>query len=225
MAPRTVISHSSSVAIIYRAGNPSQIFGEQKDEGHPDPSARGGFSFIGGNWSGDEATADSSPLDTLRREIREELAVPNQDENVREAEYLRKVIGSIVRELVPFASFLNVPPKEGTATHEEPALVNVFTRGLSTVPWELLEALQSKFGNLSTEFSSTIITSLKTMADGEIHAAFGNDRRLQSFWLGLGYDDAKRIPLTEDYVNLFVGPVHSSYEDLLAQYEVLNKPI
>lgn len=225
MSRKTTISHSSSVVIVYNAYDPSQIFGEQKDRGHPDPSAWDAFSFMGGNWDGKEAVGDGSPRGTLVRELHEEFGIPNPDGHPEEAKHLEVVVAWIIENLVPFAAFLNVPPVDGTASHKEPALVNVYTCGLDTEPWTMLAALQTKFGDLNTEYSSTVITSLEAMVNGKMKAAFGNDRRLQSFWLGLGYDDAKRIPLTEDYVNLFVGPVSSSYKDLLTQYKVLNKPI
>ena len=64
----------ASVGIIYRAKNPSQIFIEIKDDGHPIKHARRKGCFIGGNWIGENAKEDKRPYHTYRRELREEIS-------------------------------------------------------------------------------------------------------------------------------------------------------
>ena len=64
----------AAAGIIYRAKNPSQIFIEVKDDGHPIKHARRKMCFIGGNWIGENAKEDKSPYDTYHRELNEEIS-------------------------------------------------------------------------------------------------------------------------------------------------------
>lgn len=72
--PRRAIRNIASVGIIFRQSNPSQIFLEMKDDGHPIKLVRRQLCFIGGNWIGEEARKDRGPLDTFRRELIEEIS-------------------------------------------------------------------------------------------------------------------------------------------------------
>lgn len=65
----------AAVAIIYRKMDPSQIFIEIKDDGHPIKLVRRQLCFIGGNWIGEDAKTDKGPHETLMREIQEELSL------------------------------------------------------------------------------------------------------------------------------------------------------
>jgi hypothetical protein len=76
------ISNHSSVAIIYRLVDPSQIFIEMKDDGHPIRLVRRQLCPIGGNWIGKGAKWDSGPQATVLREVTmEELSFdhPSRD--------------------------------------------------------------------------------------------------------------------------------------------------
>lgn len=70
---KTPVSNLSSACIIYRASDPSQIFCEIKDDGHPVKLVRRQLCLIGGNWVGEDAASDRDPRQTLEREIRAEL--------------------------------------------------------------------------------------------------------------------------------------------------------
>ena len=71
---KTRISNVASVGIIFNATNPSQIFIEMKDGGHPIKLVRGQLCPIGGNWIGEAAKADRNTRDTFLREVDEELS-------------------------------------------------------------------------------------------------------------------------------------------------------
>lgn len=71
---KTKITNISSVGIIYRAGNPSNIFIEVKDDGHPIKLVRRQLCPIGGNWIGKAAARDINTFMTFARELDEELS-------------------------------------------------------------------------------------------------------------------------------------------------------
>lgn len=63
------ITNHSSVAIIYRRLDPSEVFTEMKDDGHPVRLVRRQLCPIGGNWIGKGAQFDKNPLATVCREV------------------------------------------------------------------------------------------------------------------------------------------------------------
>jgi len=71
------LTNCASVGIIYRASDPSQVFLEIKDAGYPRKVFVGMGCLIGGNWAGEAAKNDLSPIDTFRREVEEELSFEN----------------------------------------------------------------------------------------------------------------------------------------------------
>lgn len=127
----------AAVGIIYRASNPSQIFLEVKDDGHPIVHARRKLCFIGGNWIGEHAKKDQNTLDTFRREFNEEITferplrnsleyallgvaseenfaptpdpsmVPDADDSFA----LASVKETILRKTLLFADYINTIPK------------------------------------------------------------------------------------------------------------------
>lgn len=221
MKGKTVISHCASVTIIYAVHDPSQVFVERKDDTHPDPSARGGVNFIGGNLD-EDGQGDISPFDTLSREVHEELWIP-EDGTIEDAEVLSRIKAEIIEDAVPFGVFMNSPPAKGTATHKEPALMCVWTSGLNMETWTKLAEFQRRYGDLCVEYSTTSIVSLEDVVSGKVPTAFGNGARLQCFWLGMGYENAWRIPL-DKYNNTFVGMPPDSYKNLFQKFNVPVKP-
>lgn len=126
------ILNIASVAIVYKASDPSKIFLEIKDNTHPLLLVRNKFCFIGGNWIGKEAISDKGPLDTIRRELKEELTLTKKNVNTKElvelgiatqseeyqvlsqaqpSEYdiimLRELARIISNKLTPFGLYLN----------------------------------------------------------------------------------------------------------------------
>lgn len=74
---KTRVNNLASVGIIYRRSNPSEIFIEKKDASYPIKLFRNCLCPIGGNWIGSEAKRDKNPLQTFKREIKEELNPTN----------------------------------------------------------------------------------------------------------------------------------------------------
>jgi hypothetical protein len=71
---KVIVNNLSAVGIIARAKDPSQIFIDLKDDGLPVKAFRRTLCPIGGNWVGDGAKNDVSPLDTFTRELKEEFS-------------------------------------------------------------------------------------------------------------------------------------------------------
>ena len=69
------ITNISAVGIIYPEYDPSQIFIEMKDDGHPIKLVRRQLCPIGGNWIGSQAAHDQNTFATFERKLREELSL------------------------------------------------------------------------------------------------------------------------------------------------------
>ncbi len=69
------VTNISAVAIIACIDHPDRILVEAKDDGHPIKLVHRQICLIGGNWVGEAAKKDDSPLATLCREITEELSL------------------------------------------------------------------------------------------------------------------------------------------------------
>lgn len=85
------ITNISGAGIVFREKNPSEIFIEIKDDSHPIKLVRRCLCLIGGSWIGDTAKFDKSPLDTFRREIKEELSFERPIRNGKEIELLGQI--------------------------------------------------------------------------------------------------------------------------------------
>lgn len=71
---RYPIRHIASVIVVYRATDPSQIYIDIKDDGLPVKVFRRTLCPVGGNWIGNAAASDRSPLETAKRELLEEIS-------------------------------------------------------------------------------------------------------------------------------------------------------
>lgn len=138
MPERVTVNNISSVTIIARAAKRNQIFIEVKDDGYPLRVFRRCLCPIGGNWIGQAARQDRNPLDTVRREINEELSLdkrtasmlelsllgmkpeknfyqtPSFDQPAEEAEIkvLNELKRVITESCAPFGDYLQIIPKE-----------------------------------------------------------------------------------------------------------------
>ena len=137
MAEKTRIVNIAGVGIIFRESNPSEIFLEVKDDGHPIKLVRRQLCFIGGNWIGKTAKDDRNTLHTFRRELGEELSfdrpvrnsvrlallgmadieefAPTPDPSAKvteeDTDELARLKRVMVRTAIPFGDFLNTIPK------------------------------------------------------------------------------------------------------------------
>lgn len=129
--------HLTAVAIIFDQRDPTRLFMEMKDDGLPMIAFRRHFNFIGGNWIGEPAKSDFSPLDTLRREITEEISldrpmrsatelvqldlsseatfaptpISNVTINQGDRDKLERLRLAIIRKVLPFGDFAIEVPK------------------------------------------------------------------------------------------------------------------
>ena len=71
------LTNCASVGIIYRVSDPRQVLLDLKSAGYPRKTFAGMGCLIGGNWIGEAAKSDLSPLNTFRREVEEELSFEN----------------------------------------------------------------------------------------------------------------------------------------------------
>ncbi len=136
------ITNISAVGIIYPEYDPSQIFIEMKDDGHPIKLVRHQLCPIGGNWIGDAAKNDRNPLATFRRELHEELSFDHP---------MRNSVELAQMGMAKAASFAPTPSNEVTPTVVDIFLLNQlketirdsarpFGDYLNTVPREALDA-------------------------------------------------------------------------------------
>jgi hypothetical protein len=85
---KKLVNNISSVGIIYRETDPSQIFLEIKDDGLPLKAFRRHLCPIGGNWIGEAARQDMDTWQTFCRELMEELTLENADVSTLELSLL-----------------------------------------------------------------------------------------------------------------------------------------
>lgn len=78
MMEKITVNNIASVGIIFRESDPKNIFIDIKDGGYPIKAFRWMHCPIGGNWIGQNALGDASPLATFRRELTEELSLDKQ---------------------------------------------------------------------------------------------------------------------------------------------------
>ncbi|MFA5991380.1 MAG: hypothetical protein WC794_03990 [Candidatus Doudnabacteria bacterium] len=147
------INNISSVVVPFRRANPAQILIEIKDNTHPIHLVRGGLCPIGGNWIGQTAIHDASPLDTVRREVFEELVLDSKpvstealvelglaevvenyatsrNENAItnfERLMLNEVVGVIIDSMSPFGSYLNTITREAMLSVDPSSTRETFT--------------------------------------------------------------------------------------------------
>lgn len=135
--PRTPITNVCAVGIIYRKNNPSHIFIDRKDDGHPMKFVRDQLCPIGGNWIGAEAKDDLNPLATFKRALNNELSFERPMRNLdklvqmgmadaanlaptpsnkvlptaKDIAMLNELKATICRLARPFGDYLNTIPK------------------------------------------------------------------------------------------------------------------
>jgi len=254
------INHITSVGIIYSKDDPSRVFLEMKDTRYPIILFRNQLFLIGGNWIGEESKDDTSPLDTLRREVYEEFSFENSRQSMDEFNALdlidntgvltpthSRVTGGQIRpsdvaalgELrevicenpVSFGAFLNtvthITLRRADPTHQEGEICYLaccWRISLEKEYWSLLQVLQERYGNLSNE-SHTVLLSLDEIITKRMQCAAGYDRVLKRFFLDMGLSRAKKLPLVKDIRSLYKGTILASYQDYLHQYDIARKPI
>lgn len=246
---RIRVTNLAAVGIIYPASDPAVLFIERKDSGHPAKLVHGQLCFPGGNWIGDVARGDHGPRETFCREIGEELSTEelvllgSTDHvslqtatsiaavRVRQGDKddLEAVKTSICATARPWRDYLNTVPKE-VLDAANPAkdhrgfvvVVSYFLVPLGDSIWEKLVALQERFGNLSNEAETTIISLREIVATGQ-KTAFAHDWALRDFFQLYGLPVAQ-FPMVEGLTGECVGSPFASYEESLKSYDVQRFP-
>lgn len=243
----TNITHVAAVAIIYRATNPLDLFLEVKDDGYPKPFGRRKLNFPGGNWIGEGAASDDSPLETLIRELGEEFSLergerssvelellgladtevfkpaPISDREVTDADVndLEAVTDEICKSLTDWGSYLHFAhPEMGGGV----ALVSYYSAALGERGWRMLVELQEKFGNLSNE-APTVIISADEILNKRLGVAFAHGPILQGFLLKHGVNRAYDLSTMSGIHVVPVGPTPDSYDWILRRFNIAKKPV
>jgi len=246
------VNNIAAVSIISSAEDPSQIFLEIKTSDYPVKVFAGSLCLIGGNWVGEAAKADQNPLDTLRREINEELClVPLSEKQAGEMELLglgestcrdlqkdtkadeadilslSKLKINICQSLKLFAEARIFVPKSvfdsvdsGNKRVDTSVLSSYWVASLGKKDWDELVRLQQKYGNLSNESISVILTFEEIRRKG-LKCSWGHDCALDLFCKM--FIDKKGVPLVPGIEWELVDP-HNSYDEYLEEYEVAKHP-
>jgi hypothetical protein len=222
------------VAFIYPRNKPGKIFLEVKDPSYTLGVFRGQLCPIGGNWLGELAREDSGPLDTLRREVGEELCLTRyagtQSPTSEDIQALGRLKGAICSKELALGTYLCKIGKEalgmdssGSAYDEFLVLSSYWRVPLDDGLWELLESLQRKFGNLSCE-SQTCVTSLDEILSSGARVAFGHDEALREFFASIGLPRGRSILPTPGIRSVFAGWNSKTYEECLRRCDIAQRP-
>lgn len=131
----TVVNNFCSIGIIFPIANPRFIFTDIKWQ-YPVKAWDNMICPQGGNWFGPDAKSDGGPLDTLRRELSEELSfekstsgdelskildipagpavsIPagNRPPTEEEKTHLREIVDALTKNIVPFGDFYSFMPR------------------------------------------------------------------------------------------------------------------
>ena len=146
MAEKIKVTNISSVGIILRRRDPTQLFLEVKDDGHPINLVRRQLCPIGGNWIGDAAKADRNTLETFRRELQEELSF---DRPIRSSIELALLGQADIEEFAPTPDPAASPRKRDIAAlaHLKRVICESALSGndyIITIPKAVLDAADSE---------------------------------------------------------------------------------
>jgi len=247
------VNNICGVAIIYSKDDPSRIFLETKTSDYPVKVFAGSLCLIGGNWIGEAAKADANPMETLRRELDEELCLApltegqheelsllglgqgtkydlqkNTQASEADIQCLNEVKKAMSLSIVPFLDAVSLTPKrvfDGADPQNKrgdiQALLSNYLIPLERETWNELVRLQKRYGNLSNESLSVILTFDEIREKG-LKVSWGHDRALDRFCRM--YSDDKGIPLVEGVVWENHGAPMSSYDKYEEIYDVAKRP-
>lgn len=246
------IHNMAGVGIIASEADPQKVFLEMKTGSLTILPFRWTFCPFGGNWRGEVALHDGSPLGTFRREIREELGLrpmkrdwndlegiglagdtPDSGESItaddwEKLEYLKQEISDRAEPwrdyLVPTsARVMNMVP----GTKPRPSILTLVSYHQVLLPddvWSVLEELQGKFETISVENESAIIT-LDEIVVMERRFAYNHESALVDFWKEMGFEElADRIRRFPHDPVTYIGSQRRSYEEYLKDFAPKVRP-
>jgi hypothetical protein len=122
---------------------------------------------------------------------------------------------------IPRDVFTEADPQSTQTT--QVALLSVFEAGLDETAWSKLAELQQRFGNVSCESESQILTMDEIVKKG-IFGLSGQDRILQQFFEDKGVTKGRRIPMKP---GIIVEPIYfylGGYRNYLYRYDIERRP-
>jgi hypothetical protein len=145
-------------------------------------------------------------------------------------EDLEMIRVGITSSAVPYADFLHTISKSVMDAADPKneregfsVITSYFTVGFDENLWTKLARLQAKFGNLSNESISMIIT-LEEIIHSSTYIAFGHDAAMRKFFLDNNCPDAEKLPHVEGVESVYLGEPHTSYDYYLAEFDIAKKP-
>lgn len=244
--PRETLTHLGAIGIIYRAKNPAEVFLELKGDFYPIKAFRRHLCLIGGNRRDNDRNPQGTFLREFQEEIsfaeaKEDLAelyaifgitegVPTIIRNLvptkEDYQRLEQLKCRVIEETRAYRDYLAVIP-ETVLRQADPAyrrgdirvLLSYCLVSLDEETWQTLTALQSKFGNLSNESLSCLL-SIDAIIEQRLKTFPGHDQALRQFWKECGLKQAKDIPLFDGAVVEFRGTPLGSYDEYLEHYDM-----
>ncbi|MFA6354567.1 MAG: hypothetical protein WCX12_02710 [Candidatus Paceibacterota bacterium] len=89
--------------------------------------------------------------------------------------------------------------------------------------WAILENLQKKFGNLSEE-SQTVIISIDDILKNKIQIIWGHDHILKKFFLKNKINSANRLSIFKNIQSKNLGKTLKSYKEYKKKFTILRNP-
>ena len=208
------LSTASSVGIIYPASDPTLVFGEMKGDAYPHIHWRNMFFLIAGGASDKDAQRDNNGLAVFLREVEEELVVTLLNEDGLRLSHLRAAIRDAAK---PFQDYLFEIPRNvflkanpGYTKGDGRELATIIEVPLPDEMWALLVELQERYGNLSNESDSCIIT-LEEAVRGRLRLSWMVAYILRDFWASKGIALAEQTPLHEGVLSRRLGMPREHY--------------
>jgi hypothetical protein len=188
---------------------------------------------------GEELTLTGRPVNTEKLvalgfiSTSEEYSVSPalQQPDANDEKLLDCLVSEIVRNVSPFGCYLNTVTTEAIraadpgATREGfTSLSCIWTSALGEDSWNSLSYLQKKYGNLSNE-SISMVLSLDDILRQNLTGAFAQEHVLRNFFTASGFSSkAVKIRTIPDQASVYAGPVLETYAEYLTRYDVAKMP-
>ena len=154
-------------------------------------------------------------------------AKPTQ-EDIEELAHLKQ---KVISGAIPFQDWIHMVEKSALDSADPQnqrqgftALCSYYSTALNESEWNKLMRLSQKFGNLSSE-SQTLFISLEEIVKKKVQWLFGHGQALQSFFMSLGFQLAKKMPTVANIKSTKIGKPLGTYQEYLKRYDVEKKPV
>jgi len=124
---------------------------------------------------------------------------------------------TVNQDKISLANFFNHQDRK--FTH----LISYYFVPIKNKDWEILENLQNKFGNLSEE-SQTIIVSVNNIIKNHLQFIWGHDQVLKQFFLKNKIKSASKLSILKNIQSKAAGRSLNSYTAYRKRYNVFKTP-